>query len=56
MNNNQPFGGKVIVLGGDFRQITPVVNHANKIKIIENSIKIGSFWKQFTILKLYING
>jgi hypothetical protein len=55
MNKNQPFGGKVIVLGGDFRQITPVFNHANKIKIIKNTIKSGSLWKHFTILKLYIN-
>jgi hypothetical protein len=47
MNNNLPFGRKVIVLGGDFRQVTPVVTHANKSRIIENSIKSGSIWKHF---------
>ena len=55
MNNNLPFGGKVIVLGGDFRQVTPVVTHANKSRIIENSIKSGSIWKHFKIMKLYLN-
>ena len=30
MNNDFPFGGKTIVLGGDFRQVKPVVTHANK--------------------------
>jgi ATP-dependent DNA helicase PIF1 len=24
-NKNKPFGGKVVVLGGDFRQILPVI-------------------------------
>ena len=28
MNNDHLFGGKVIVLGGDFRQVLPVVQHA----------------------------
>ncbi|XP_076893885.1 uncharacterized protein LOC143546014 [Bidens hawaiensis] len=27
---NQPFGGKVIVFGGDFRQILPVVQHGTR--------------------------
>ena len=55
MSNNLPFGGKCIVLGGDFRQVTPVVTHANKTKIIENSIKSGSIWSSFKVIKLYIN-
>ena len=55
MNNNLPFWGKVIVLGGDFRQVTPVVTHANKSRIIENSIKSSSISKHFKIMKLYLN-
>jgi ATP-dependent DNA helicase PIF1 len=50
MNNDFPFGGKTIVLGGDFRQVTPVVTHANKTKIIENSIKSGKLWKEFKFM------
>jgi hypothetical protein len=40
------FGGKVVVLGGDLRQILPVVNAA-----IVNS----PLWKQVTVLSLTIN-
>jgi len=25
VNNDRPFGGKVVVLGGDFRQILPII-------------------------------
>ena len=39
MNNNIPYGGKSIVLGGDFRQVTPVIPKASIAKLLENSIK-----------------
>ncbi|CAF1955596.1 unnamed protein product, partial [Rotaria magnacalcarata] len=29
MNISVPFGGKIMVLGGDFRQVLPVVRFAN---------------------------
>ncbi|GBN30867.1 hypothetical protein AVEN_47678-1 [Araneus ventricosus] len=29
MNNDKPFGGKVIIIGGDFRQTLPVIPRAN---------------------------
>ncbi|XP_076893887.1 uncharacterized protein LOC143546016 [Bidens hawaiensis] len=31
---NQPFGGKVIVFGGDFRQILPVVQHGTRQDVV----------------------
>ena len=30
MNNDLPFGGKVIVFGGDFRQVLPVVRKGSR--------------------------
>ena len=54
-NENLPFGGKVVLLGGDFRQVTPVISHASKTKIIENSIKSSLIWNSFKIMKLTIN-
>lgn len=54
MNNNLLFGGKTFVMGGDFRQIPPVVNKGNKLKIIENSIKMF-INNNFIKLKLTIN-
>jgi len=37
-NNCKPFGGKVVVLGGDFRQILPVIKKASRYDIIKSSI------------------
>ncbi|XP_051134181.1 uncharacterized protein LOC127253573 [Andrographis paniculata] len=37
MDNNISFGGKVIIFGGDFRQITPVIRDGTKDQYIEAS-------------------
>ena len=34
MCNNKPFGGKVMVLSGDFRQVLPVIPRANGAQIV----------------------
>jgi ATP-dependent DNA helicase PIF1 len=52
MNNQIAFGGKAIVLGGDFRQVAPVLQHANRAQIVENSIKNGRIWNEFHIFYL----
>jgi len=39
MDNDVPFGGKTIVLGGDFRQVLPVIPHASRASTVQNSIK-----------------
>lgn len=54
MKNEIPFGGKTIVLGGDFRQVTPVIPKASKAKIIENSIK-NTIKTSFKLLQLTVN-
>lgn len=54
MQNELPFGGKVFILGGDFRQVTPVLPKANKAKIIEFSIK-NKIRTDFEVLKLKTN-
>jgi len=40
MDNDVPFGGKTIVLGGDFRQVLPVIPHASRASTVQNSIKL----------------
>jgi len=37
-NNTKPFGGKAVVLGGDFRQILPVINKGSRFDIIKAAI------------------
>jgi len=57
MENNVFIGGKVIVLGGDFRQVLPVVPHGSRQLTIQNCIKIihSPIWQLFKILKLFRN-
>ena len=53
--NNEPFGGKIIILGGDFRQILPVVKHGFRNTIVEETIKYSYLWPLFNIFNLKIN-
>ncbi|KAJ9552121.1 hypothetical protein OSB04_016166 [Centaurea solstitialis] len=46
---NQLFGGKSIVLGGDFRQTLPVKKGASKVEIIASSIAESELWRHFKI-------
>jgi hypothetical protein len=55
MKIDLPFGGKCILLGGDFRQILPVVPHGSKTLIIENNIQNSFLWPFFDILRLTRN-
>ena len=50
-----PFGGKIFVLGGDFRQVLPVVPHGSRTIIVENCLKRSPLWKNFKIIKLNEN-
>ena len=40
---NMPFGGKLIVLGGDFRQILPVVTKGSRVDIVAASLSKSHF-------------
>lgn len=52
MHNKYLFGGKIIVLLGDFRQTCPVIQHSSKAQVIDASIKSCSFWNQLQIYHL----
>nr|POE92119.1 hypothetical protein CFP56_29663 [Quercus suber] len=49
------FGGKTIVLGGDFRQILPVVSKGRREQIVEASINKSSLWNSCKVFILTIN-
>ena len=55
MINQQPFGGKVIVVGGDFRQTLPVVVRGTRVDVIECCIKSSPLWYLFKKLTLTTN-
>ena len=50
-----PFGGKLIVLGGDFRQVLPVVPHAGPAEILEHCVKRSPLWGHVQVLQLTTN-
>ena len=50
-----PFGGKIIVLAGDFRQCLPVVPHANRAGTVSHCINKSFLWQNFRILQLTEN-
>ncbi|XP_076894001.1 uncharacterized protein LOC143546169 [Bidens hawaiensis] len=52
LQSNLLFGGKVVVFGGDFRQILPVVQKGSMQQIVKASICFSYFCHQFRILKL----
>ena len=53
---NVLFGGKVVVLGGDFRQILPVVPRGNRGQIVAASLKRSSIiWPHVHVFRLHEN-
>jgi ATP-dependent DNA helicase PIF1 len=55
-NRKKPFGGKVVVLGGDFRQILPVIRKGSRGQIIKATIcSSRRLWKHCKVLKLTQN-
>ena len=52
---DEPFGGIVIVLSGDFRQILPVVKNGDIGEVISACIKYSSLWVNFQTLRLTVN-
>ena len=52
---NVPFGGKVFLMGGDFRQVLPVVPRKPRAVIVENCIKSSPLWPLFCLVQLKKN-
>ncbi|XP_016173050.1 ATP-dependent DNA helicase PIF1-like [Arachis ipaensis] len=54
-NANFPFGGKVVVFGGDFRQILPVIPGGGRTEIVNASICSSYIWDYCSVLILTKN-
>jgi hypothetical protein len=52
---NLPFGGKVVVFGGDMRQCLPIVKSYNKQKILASSIRFSPYWDRMHKICLTLN-
>jgi ATP-dependent DNA helicase PIF1 len=53
--NRYPFGGKVVVLGGDFRQILPVIPKGSRHDIVHAAINSSPLWRFCEVLTLTVN-
>ena len=54
MGVDLPFGGKMMILCGDFRQILPIVQHGSEDQIIDTCIKNSYLWEhvfEFTLIE-----
>ncbi len=49
------FGGKVVLLGGDFRQILPVVRKGGRADIVNASLCQSYIWRSTQLLRLAEN-
>jgi hypothetical protein len=52
MKSNLPFGGKVVVLLGDFRQTCPVIRNGSRAQTVDACIQSSPLWEHFTIRRL----
>jgi len=53
MGNTNPFGGKIVILLGDFRQTCPVIRGGTRPEIIDASIKSSPLWPLFKVFCLH---
>uniref|UniRef100_A0A914YVZ4 ATP-dependent DNA helicase n=1 Tax=Panagrolaimus superbus TaxID=310955 RepID=A0A914YVZ4_9BILA len=51
----EPFGGKILLLGGDFRQLLPVRRNGTRSECVSLSIKYSNLWGLFETFKLFKN-
>ncbi|XP_022014748.1 ATP-dependent DNA helicase PIF2-like [Helianthus annuus] len=52
---SKPFGGKVNLFGGDFRQILPVIPKGTRTMIVNASLNSSYIWRHCQVLKLTEN-
>ncbi|KAK9059208.1 hypothetical protein SSX86_021827 [Deinandra increscens subsp. villosa] len=52
---NLPFGGKVMVMGGDFRQVLPVIKRGTRAQIVDASLRKSPLWSLTRVMRLTIN-
>jgi hypothetical protein len=52
---NVAFGGKIMIFGGDFRQILPKVKHGNRSKIVSSCLNRSFLWKYMNIYQFTTN-
>lgn len=55
LNKNRPFGGKIVVIGGDFHQILSLIPKGSRQDIIHATINSSNICRDYKLLKLTKN-
>ncbi|KAG1096320.1 hypothetical protein G6F42_018386 [Rhizopus arrhizus] len=55
MGNTAPFGAYLIVFGGDFRQVLPIIRGAGRAMIVSQCLNRASFWPHVQSIRLTVN-
>lgn len=51
-NPDLPFGGKIMIILGDFRQTGPVIRNGSRAEVVSASIRMSPLFQAFTIRRL----
>ena len=54
-DRKEPFGGKSLILSGDFRQCLPVIPGASRGTIVDAALNRSHLWSNFTVMRLTQN-
>ncbi|KAK6764529.1 hypothetical protein RB195_024740 [Necator americanus] len=55
MQNDKPFGGKLFIIGGDFRQVLPIVEHGQRDDFVNSCVTNSVLWSLFNTHRLQVN-
>ncbi|KAD4385908.1 hypothetical protein E3N88_26077 [Mikania micrantha] len=50
-----PFGGKIMVMGGDFRQVLPVIKRGTRAQVVDASLRMSPLWLLTKKMRLTTN-
>lgn len=52
---DRPFGGKCVILGGDFKQCLPIIQRGDRAAVVQECVKSSRWWHLFQEHRLEIN-
>ena len=55
VGSSRPFGGKIVICSGDFRQTLTVIPHAGRATVVDASLNRSPLWKYFVVRQLTEN-
>ncbi|XP_024990596.1 uncharacterized protein LOC112524886 [Cynara cardunculus var. scolymus] len=50
-----PFGGKIMVMGGEFRQVLLVIRRGTRAQIVDSSLRMSPLWSSIKKIHLTLN-